>query len=122
MAGKGLRRICVPLGTLERLIAFPASLRDANQFLPAFPALKCWAIFILSLRDKVPRRQELRIAVGTAGCPAAPRTDPGVRFSRTGLFEDIRFRKNAIISVEVVSVDGGEGSLVASVRISPSSC
>ena len=26
-------------------------------------------------------------------CPPSPRTDPGVRFSRTGLFRQLRFRK-----------------------------
>ena len=59
------------------------------------------------------------IAVGTASCPAAPRTDPGVRFSRTGLFEDIRFRRNAITAAVVVSASDVEESLVASARTSP---
>ena len=33
-----------------------------------------------------------------SSCPPSPRTDPGVRFSRTGLFRQLHFRKRFTVS------------------------
>ena len=50
-------------------------------------------IFPANLPVHAEANNKTAVAVGTVGYPTAPGTDPGVRYSRTGLLNHTHFRR-----------------------------